>query len=160
MTDAELLIGLPDGASFLEGRGPLGSGKWGIEINGRIFANLHPTKELAVAEAKQWVANRLEAQKAAAERKAKLAKLRAKLEAGEEATAAELKLLNLREGSSGLKWFIPAAAELFGITNRQVRPLIKELIKTGYSDFGAKYESVNAQKALAEMALALKGMGT
>ena len=78
--------------------------------------------------------------------------LRERLAAGGEATDADLKLLGLKDGSSGLKWFIPAAAELFGVTSHAVRPRIKDLIRIGHSDMGTKLEFVNPKKALAALA--------
>jgi hypothetical protein len=80
-----------------------------------------------------------------------------KLRDGHQPTPAEVELLGLRARGSDLTYFIPHAAELFGISSRAVRPLIADLIRVGHTDMGAKRESVNPMKALSQMGAALKG---
>ena len=77
-----------------------------------------------------------------------------KLRSGHTPTAQEVEGLGLRASGADLTYFIPRAADLFGITSRQVRPLIADLIRVGHTDMGAKRESVNPMKALAQMARA------
>ena len=42
------------------------------------------------------------------------------------------------------------------MTSREIRPKIKDLIKVGHSESGAKYELVNAKQALAALAQSRK----
>jgi hypothetical protein len=148
---------LPTGAKFIEGKGVLGKGKWAVEIGGKMVGNLMPSKEEAIKNTKMWLKNRELATKEKTERSDKLKSLANAIHSGKEITDSDLKTMGLKT-SSGLPWFIPAAAELFGISSREVRPMIKDLIKTGHSDMGAKLESVNSRAAL--NAIAEKGKKT
>lgn len=85
------------------------------------------------------------------------AALRARLRDGGEPTDVDLQLVGLRAGSSDLKWFIPAAADLFGIPSRRVRPHIEKMIRVGHTDMGAKRESVPTKKALQAVAIGMQG---
>ena len=89
------------------------------------------------------------------QRASQLKGIASRLTAGEEPTHSDLATLGLKE-KAGLKWFMPAAAELFGISSRAVRPHIAPLIHTGYSDMGAKYESVHSASGLKAIAAGLK----
>jgi hypothetical protein len=149
--DKSLLSGLPPDAGFANGRGPLGSGKWFVHIKSLdISTNLFPRKEDAVKEAHEWVDSRLHNEQVKFDKRRRYSEVAKRLRAGEEITEADLKTLGLKL-NSGLAWFIPAAAELFGLTSRQVRPYIKDLIyKSG------PYEGVNAKKALEAIARGLR----
>lgn len=83
-----------------------------------------------------------------------------RLKSGGDVTEADLRLVNLRPGSSDLRWFIPATADLFGITSRAVRPHIADMIRVGYTDMGVKREFVTPGKALQAVAAGLSGGGT
>jgi len=148
-----LLADMP-GAKFKRGKGMI-AGHFGVEVDGSVVGNYHAKPEDAVAEAKQSLAGRAAHAKEKAERADAMNKLRDRLVAGGEATDADLKLLGLKDGSSGLKWFIPAAAQLFGITSHAVRPRIKDLIRVGHSDMGTKLEFVDPKKALRAIAAGL-----
>lgn len=151
-----LLADMP-GAKFKRGKGLI-AGHFGVEVDGSVIGNYHAKPEDAVAEAKQSMAGRAAAAKDKAERAEAMTNLRDRLAAGGEATDADLKLLGLKDGSSGLKWFIPAASELFGITSHAVRPRIKDLIRIGHSEMGTKLEFVNPKKALAALATGVSGL--
>jgi hypothetical protein len=159
--EEEELNEFPEGTVIQEGKGPLGSGKFMLVLPTRegeligLSTNLVPTVQAAIAEGRRLLQRQREGDKTRAERKAKLGEIAERLKAGGEVSEADLQLLGLRS-RSGLKWFFPAAAELFGITSRQVRPYIKELVKTGYSEMGAKYESVAAGAALQAIAEGLR----
>lgn len=146
-----LLQGLPEGAKWRRGKGRI-AGHYGVEVNGEGVGNYHVKPEDAAAEAKQWLANRSDSAKRAADHDAAVGKLRDRLLAGGEATDADLRLLGLRDGASGLQWFIPAAAKVFGISSRAVRPHIADMIRVGHTDMGVKKEFVSPKKALQAIA--------
>lgn len=148
-----LLADIP-GAKFTRGKGLI-AGHYAVEVDGKTQGNYHEKPEDAVAQAKQWIANKADTERNEAARAAAVANMRERLTAGGDATDSDLKLLGLKDGSSGLKWFIPAAAEVFGITSHAVRPHIRELIRTGHTDMGTKLEFVSPKKALAAVAAGL-----
>jgi hypothetical protein len=150
--EQKLLSDLPEGAVFKEGRGPLGRGKFFVELGGKMLGNLQASKVDAVKEAKQRLANEEFARQSATDRERRRAALEAKIRGGGEITDADLKFIGLRTGSSDLRWFIPAAADLFKISSRAVRPLIADLIRQGSTDFGTKREYVSPRQGLAAIA--------
>lgn len=153
-TPDHLLADIP-GAKWRRGKGLI-AGHYGVEVNGEVVGNYHAKPEDAVAEAKQTLANRDQWAKDKAARTEAIGKMRERLLSGGEATDQDLQLLGLRSGSSGLEWFIPAAAEAFGINSRAVRPHIRDLIKIGHTDMGVKKEFVEPKKALRALAAGIK----
>lgn len=149
-----LLADMP-GAKWRRGKGRI-AGHYGVEVDGEGVGNYHAKPEDAVAEARQWLSSRADHAKRAAEQDAAVGKLRERLLAGGEVTDVDLKLLGLRDGSSGLEWFIPAAAKVFGISSRAVRPHIADMIRIGHTDMGATKEFVSPKKALQAMAASIK----
>jgi hypothetical protein len=153
--------GLPEGSQFVEGRGILGSGKVGVVVPGHgilpgsMIGNLHPTEQAAAHEARQLVANKAAYERAKQERANQLKGIASRLSAGEEPTHSDLATLGLKE-KAGLKWFMPAASELFGISSRAVRPHIAPLIKVAHSMGGVKLESVHSASGLKAIAAGLK----
>lgn len=145
-----LLSDLP-GAKWRRGHGLI-DGHYGVEIGGEVLGNYHARPEDAVAAARRELSVRDESARRKAERASRIAGLRQRLGSGGEATDADLFMLGLRAGSSGLPWFIPAAAEVFGIASRAVRPHIKDLIRVGRTDMGAKREFVDPRRALRAVA--------
>ena len=145
-----LLADMP-GAKFTRGKGRI-AGHYAVDVDGQTQGNYHADPVHAVAEAKQWIANRADNERNKAARSAAVGNMRDRLMAGGDVTDSDLKLLGLKDGSSGLKWFIPAAAEVFGITSHAVRPHIKAAIRSGTTDMGTKLEFVNPKKALAAIA--------
>lgn len=151
-----LLADFPEGSKWSRGNGRI-KGHYAVELpGGDVVGNYHENPEHAVGQAKDWLASRATVAKEKSDRAAAIGALRDRLMSGGEATASDLKLLGLKEGSSGLKWFIPAAAEVFGITSHAVRPHIKDMIRVGHTDMGSKLEFVNPAKALAAIAAGMK----
>ncbi len=150
-----LLADMP-GAKWRRGKGLI-AGHYGVEVDGKLMGNYHAKPEDAVAQAKQWMANQAAAAKDKADRVEAIGKLRERLMSGVYPSDADLKLLGLREESSGLQWFIPAAAEVFGISSRAVRPHIKDMIRVGHTDMGVKKEFVKPKAALLTIAASLGG---
>lgn len=150
-----LLADFPEGTKWSRGNGRI-KGHYAVELpGGDVVGNYHENPEHAVAQAKDWLANRASSAKQKADRAAAIGAMRERLAAGGDATDNNLKLLGLKSGSSGLKWFIPAAAEVFGITSHAVRPHIKDMIRVGHTDMGTKLEFVDPRKALAAVAAGL-----
>lgn len=142
------------GAKWKRGKGRI-AGHYGVEVGGEVLGNFHEKPEDAVAAAKQWMATRA-AQKAEAEKRSEsIGAMRERLLAGGEVTDMDLKLLGLRQGAAGLEWFVPAAAEAFGISSRAVRPYIKDMISIGHTINGAKKEFVPPKKALQAIAASI-----
>lgn len=148
-----LLADIP-GAKWRRGKGLI-AGHYGVEINGEVMGNYHAKPEDAVRAARQSLANREAGAKEKSDRAEAIGKMRDRLLAGGEVTDVDLKLLGLRDGSSGLEWFIPTAAEVFGISSRSVRPHISDMIRIGHTDMGVKKEFVSPKKALRAVAAGL-----
>lgn len=145
-----LLADIP-GAKWRRGKGLI-AGHYGVDVDGDVVGNYHAKPEDAAAAAKRWLADSAAASERKASTDAARAALRGRLEAGAEVTDADLNLLGLRPASSGLEWFIPAAAKLFGISSRAVRPHIKDLIRIGHTDMGVKKEFVDPKRGLQAIA--------
>lgn len=114
------------------------------------------TAEAAIEHAKSYAGNVLEGEANAQRDQARMQTVRGKVERGEALNKPDLDFLNLREGYSDLRWFIPNAARLFGLTSRKVRPLVSDLIRVSHNDMGTKFESVPTNRALQQMANALR----
>lgn len=150
-----LLSDFPEGTTWSRGKGLI-AGHYAVELPGKdILSAYHAKPEDAAAQGKQWLSNRESSAKNKADRATALAAMRDRLMAGGEVTDMDLNRLGLKAGSSGLKWFIPAAAEVFGITSHAVRPHIKSLIRVGHTDMGTKLEFVDPRKALQAVAAGL-----
>lgn len=148
-----LLADIP-GAKWRRGKGHI-AGQYGVEVDGNVLGGYHAKPEDAVADYKQRAATRAQWAEDEARHTAAVGNLRERLLSGGEPTDSDLKLLGLKDGSSGLKWFIPAAAKVFGITSHAVRPHIKDMIRIGHSDMGTKLEFVSPKKALQAIAAGL-----
>lgn len=144
-----------DGIEVRPGKGLI-KDKFLADVDGEIVpGGPWNTPDEATAAAHAWRANRQQA-KAEQVRQAEVKKgIADRIRAGGEPTDADLKAIGLRPGSSDLRWFIPAAADLFGISSRAVRPYIKDLIKVGHTDMGAKREYVGPKQALQAIAAGL-----
>ena len=150
--DDKLLEGMPEAAVFGEGRGVLGRGKYYVELDGQMLGNLQPSKEAAVIEAKRELARREENNRQKAEVAERRKQIVDRVSKGGEVTESDLKFMGLKPGGSDLRWFIPAAADLFGVSSRAIRPFIADMVKVGYSDMGAKREYVAPAKAIVAIA--------
>lgn len=138
------------GAKWRRGKGAIAH-RYAVELNGDVVGNYHDKPEDAIGEAKQWIANKAKWAQEADENAQAIVDLRGRLLAGGEPTEGDLALLGLRH-NAGLKWFIPAAAKVFGITSHAVRPHIKDLVTVARSDFGVAKEFVNTRRGLQAIA--------
>ena len=137
------------------GRGLI-AGKFLAMVDGNIIpGGPHNTDTEALSSAESWRKKIDEHTKEEAGLRGKKDEIAKKLRAGGEASEADIKLLDLKPGASGLKWFIPAAADLFGVSSRSIRPVIASLIRTTTNDFGSKTEWVTPSKALAAIGASL-----
>jgi hypothetical protein len=135
-----------------EGKGLI-KGKFLSAVDGKGTPGGPWESKLAAQQAAEaWRARLQQAASAANVERARKDRLVQKLRDGHEPTISEVESIGLRARGSDLTYFIPAAAELFGISSRAVRPLIKDIIRVGHTDMGAKRESVNPIKALMQMA--------
>ena len=71
---------------------------------------------------------------------------------GDQVTNAQIESLGLKSDFSDMRWFMSTAADLFGLNSRQIRPIVKDLIKVRRSDMGTEYEYVPTRKALEAIA--------
>lgn len=147
-----LLAQIP-GAKLRRGKGPI-SAYYGVELNGEVVGNFHVKPDDAIAEAKQLISDKAKWAKDADDHTKAVIDLRGRLLSGGEPTEGDLALLGLRH-KSNLKWFIPAAAKVFGITSHAVRPHIKEMITVAKNDFGVPKEFVNSKNGLQAIAAGL-----
>lgn len=124
----------------------------GMDVPGGPWDTQDAARNAALQWAPQWRAVKAADAEARTSERRRKDVLVAKLRAGGDVSAADLDMLGLRAGSSDLRWFIPAAADLFGIPSRAVRPLIQDQIRVGHTDMGAKREFVTPDRALRAMA--------
>jgi hypothetical protein len=138
--DSKLLEGLPDGSRFTEGRGPLGRGQWGVEHEGKLIWNLHPSKEVAAKEARDAVARRKAAEDDKAQSAARDADIAKRIHAGEDPTDADLKHLGLNTGGkhSRFDYLSPAVQRVFGISKPKVREAMGDSLVEASNDGGTK----------------------
>ena len=71
---------------------------------------------------------------------------------GDQVTNAQIESLGLKSDFSDMRWFMSTAADLFGLNSRQIRPIVKDLIKVRRSDMGTEYEYVPTRNALEAIA--------
>ena len=71
---------------------------------------------------------------------------------GDQVTNAQIESLGLKPDFSDMRWFMSTAADLFGLNSRQIRPIVKDLIKVRRSDMGTEYKYVPTRKALEAIA--------
>ena len=145
--------GLPPGARLIEGKGPLGRGKWGIELDGKLVWNLEGTQEKAIAEAKAALSRRASAAARSADKARHEQEIATRLRRGETLADSDLKRLNLKPSSSGFEWLSPVVQRLFGISKAKVREAMGDSLRQATSDMGAEMLQVgNPRKALANAA--------
>ena len=144
-----------DGIEIKPGKG-LALGKFFAVVDGESApGGPWPDPQQAQEAGLGWRKRKAEYARAEADARSRKDALASRLKAGATPTPAELDMLGLRPGSSGAKWFFPAAADLFGISSRAVRPLVRDLIRVGHTDMGTRIEAVDPTKALMAMAQAL-----
>lgn len=150
---------LPKQASFRDGKG-IASGKVAVEIDGDVVSNYHEKPEDAAKEAMKFMAQNSDWEAKSKAEESAIRELRSRLVGGGLASDNDLKLLGLRPGSSGMKWFIPAAARLFGVSPRAIRPIVSDMIVNGKTESGADVEFVPPKKALRAIADQVRAGGT
>lgn len=152
----KLLIEIP-GAVFTRGTHSAAN-HYAVKLGKDVVGSYYLNPEDAVKSAKEFLAAEARHAKELSYRAERIKSLRDKLFKNEDIADGDLKLLNLHSDKSGLKWFIPAAAELFDIPSRAIRPHIKELIRIGLTDMGVKKEFVPTKKALQKISFALSNL--
>ena len=150
---------LPKQASFRDGKG-IARGKVAVEIDGDVVSNYHEKPEDAAKEAMKFMAQNSEWEAKSKAEESAIRELRSRLVGGGLAGDNDLKLLGLRPMTSGMKWFIPAAARLFGMSPREIRPIVSDMIVNGKTESGADVEFVPPKKALRAIADHVRAGGT
>lgn len=141
-----------DGITVHEGKGLI-KGKFLSRVEGKgTPGGPWSTPDDARAAAVAWKARMAEGVAERAKERAKKDAMAQRLRDGATPTEAELRMIGLRPGSSDLRWFIPAVADLFGISSRAVRPLLGDLIRSVHTDMGATREVVNPIRGLMAVA--------
>lgn len=156
--DLPALDDLPEGATFRAGDRPLTRGKWRIEGPGRIGAlpealsNWHDTPKAALAQAREWQANRRVLAENQAAQAAHDAAVVAKVRAGGELTDADLKGLDLKPRAH-FAYISPVVQRLFGISRAKVREAMGNTIRREVNGMNTAYvETVDTRRALANAA--------
>jgi predicted ABC-type ATPase len=149
------------GYTYTEGKGPLGRGKWQAHHaeSGLTSYNLHPTKEQAAADLSSRLDANARRDTARSERASRLSDMRDRHLAGGEVTESDVKTLGLK-AHADMRDFIPAAAELHGVSSRSIRPALGDTkIRVTYSDGGTKLEGLNSREGLSNIAASFKNLG-
>lgn len=141
-----------DGITVHEGKGLI-KGKFLSRVEGKgTPGGPWSTPDDARAAAVAWKVRMAEGVAERAKERAKKDAMAQRLRDGATPTEAELRMIGLRPGSSDLRWFIPAVADLFGISSRAVRPLLGDLIRSVHTDMGTTREVVNPIRGLMAVA--------
>jgi hypothetical protein len=149
------------GYTYTEGKGPLGRGKWQAHHaeSGLTSYNLHPTKEQAAADLSSRLDANARRDTARSERASRLSDMKDRHLAGGEVTESDVKTLGLK-AHADMRDFIPAAAELHGVSSRSIRPALGDTkIRVTYSDGGTKLEGLNSREGLSNIAASFKKLG-
>lgn len=145
---------LSDGIIVREGKGLI-KGKFLAEVDGDdVPGGPFNTQEEAREAAHAWRARKAQSAANSAKEKARKDDLVQRIRAGEDLSPKLIESLGLASRSSDVRNFFPIAAELFGLTSRDIRPLVKDLIRTSFTDMGAKREFVPTLDALKAVAAA------
>ena len=137
-----------DGIVIKPGKGFI-VGKFISEVDGDgVPGGPFDTEDAAREAAEAWRTKKADRATESAAERARRDAMAEKIKAGAEPTAGEIKSLDLAAGESDIRWFFPTAANLFGLTSRQIRPIVAGLIRVGQNDMGTKRELVPTKKAL------------
>jgi hypothetical protein len=138
-----------------EGKGLI-KGKYMASIDGDTVPNGPFNTQIEAQDAAtNWIASKEKASQAnKLERELKDSYITA-LRNGESLNSKQIESLNLRDGYSDMRWFIGAAADLFQVPSRQIRPYVNEIIKKSYNDMGTERELVPTNTALKAIAQSL-----
>lgn len=146
-----LLSGLPDGAKFKRGKGLI-AGHYAVDVGGEVVGNFHKRPEDAVADAKSVLMIRDQQKKEDEQHSQKMEEARKRIMSGGEITDGDLKMLDIKAGSSDMAYFMSRAGKLFDINPRDVRQYVKDFIKIGHTENGVKKEFVPPKKAIRAIA--------
>lgn len=148
--DRQLLSVFPEGYRFVEGRGQLGRGNWGVASPDKPLSAIwsyFPTKAQAARETRA-VMDRDESRKVERDQQEKWEKsLAERMLGGEEPTDSAIQKLGLKP-TAGFEWLSPVVQRLFGISKMRVREAMGSALRQSHSDMGALYWVGNAKKAL------------
>ena len=137
-----------DGIKVRAGKGLI-KGKFNAEADGDVVpGGPFDTEQAARAAALQWRAKSKQRADDAAAEKVRRDAIAQKFRDGKPVTAIEIKSLGLPAGTSDVRDFFGIAADLFGLKSRDIRPIVKDLIRESTTDMGAKREYVATRKAL------------
>jgi hypothetical protein len=143
-----------------EGKGLI-KGKFLVDVDGDgAPGGPWNTPEQARLAGEEWKKKTIQNAKDSAQERARWNAIAEKLKAGQEVTTAQIESLGLKAGTSDVRWFFPIAARLFDITSRDIRPIVKSLIRDSFTDMGAKREFVPTRKALEAVAADVSGQTT
>ncbi|MBP6616365.1 MAG: hypothetical protein KA195_00180, partial [Burkholderiaceae bacterium] len=141
-----------DGITIKPGKGLI-KGKFLAEVDGDgVPGGPWDTEQKARTAAEAWKQTTADRATEDAAERARRGRIADKFRAGEVVTNAEIESLGLKTGSSDMRWFMSTAANLFGLNSRDIRPLVKDLIRTSLTDMGAKREFVPTRQALEAIA--------
>lgn len=161
---ARRLLGLPAHARVIAGDRPLTTGKWRVERGDRRegLSNWQPTMEEAIAEARQWEANRQAIAQQKAEQAEREVAIAAKVHAGTPLTDADLDVLGLKHRQARFDYLSPVVQRLFGISKAKVREAMGDALRRAVNGMNtAEHWVADPRKALAHAAAyAAKRSGT
>jgi len=144
-----------DGIVIRPGKGFI-VGKFISEVDGDgVPGGPFDTEDAAREAAEAWRTKKADRATESATERARRDAMAEKIKAGTEPTAGEIKSLDLAAGESDIRWFFPTAANLFGLTSRQIRPMVSDMIRVARNDMGTKRELVPTKKALMAIGKAL-----
>lgn len=158
--DTTLLKGFPEGYRFMAGKGPLGSGKWGVaDASGHLVWKLHATKQEAARVARERLATIAANERETAAQEARERDIAKRLLAGDEPTKSDLAALGLK-ARAGFEWLSPAVQRVFGISRPKVREAMGDALKRSHTDSGREIWRGDAAKALKNAAAWVKARQT
>ena len=137
-----------DGIVIKPGKGFI-VGKFISEVDGDgVPGGPFETEVSARAAAEAWRERKADRATESAAERARRDAMAERIKAGAEPTANEIKSLDLASPESDIRWFFPTAANLFGLTSRQIRPMVAAMIRIASNDMGTKRELVPTKNAL------------
>ncbi|MDV7399796.1 hypothetical protein RZS08_50745, partial [Arthrospira platensis SPKY1] len=119
-----------DGITIKPGKGLI-KGKFLAEVDGDgVPGGPWDTEAQARAAAEAWKQTTADRATENAAERARRDRIAEKFRNGEPVSNAEIESLGLKTGTSDMRWFMSTAANLFGLNSRDIRPIVKDLIRT------------------------------
>lgn len=141
-----------DGITIKQGKGLI-KGKFLADVDGDgVPGGPWDTEAKAREAAEAWKKTMADRATESATERARRDRIAEKFRKGEEVSNAEIESLGLKAGTSDMRWFMSTAANLFGLNSRDIRPIVKDLIRESLTDMGAKREFVPTRQALQAIA--------